>query len=63
MRGSVGSELTYVLSETYLHVFEPMLLNLERKSQSMGIKGYGISLTTLEDVFMRYVNQFKFQKF
>lgn len=54
MQSCVGSELTYILSETYAYIFEPMLLNLERKAASLGINSYGISLTTLEDVFMRY---------
>lgn len=58
MQSCVGSELTYILSETYAYVFEPMLLNLERKASSLGINSYGISLTTLEDVFMRYVYMF-----
>lgn len=55
MQSSVGSELTYILSETYAYIFEPMLINLERKAESLGINSYGISLTTLEDVFMRYM--------
>ncbi|CAH1108169.1 unnamed protein product [Psylliodes chrysocephalus] len=51
--GNVGSELTYLLVEDQVSVFEPMLRQLETDSERLGIRSYGISLTTLEEVFMK----------
>lgn len=53
MEGDVGSELTYSLGEEQCHLFENMLKDLEDNSQRLGIRSYGISLTTLEEVFMK----------
>ncbi|VEN47637.1 unnamed protein product [Callosobruchus maculatus] len=50
---NTDSELTYLLPENRVSVFEGMLTQLEGQSSSMGVKSYGISLTTLEDVFMK----------
>lgn len=48
----MGSELAYRLAEDQLSVFEEMLSDLENHAKSLGILNYGISLTTLEEVFM-----------
>ncbi|XP_018330699.1 ATP-binding cassette sub-family A member 3 [Agrilus planipennis] len=53
VESNVGSELTYLLDEQKSNVFEAMLEDLERNSNSLGIRSYGISLTTLEEVFMK----------
>ncbi|KAJ8964470.1 hypothetical protein NQ317_016593 [Molorchus minor] len=53
VHGNVGSELTYLLVENQSSVFEPMLRELENHSKELGVQGYGISLTTLEEVFMK----------
>lgn len=53
VQNNVGSELTYLLSEDQLPVFEKMLKDLEEHTESLGILNYGISLTTLEEVFMK----------
>ncbi|KAK4876909.1 hypothetical protein RN001_009415 [Aquatica leii] len=52
VKSEVGKELTYVLGEEYAPVFEEMLNKLEHESKALGIESYGISLTTLEEVFM-----------
>uniref|UniRef100_A0A182MJU0 ABC transporter domain-containing protein n=1 Tax=Anopheles culicifacies TaxID=139723 RepID=A0A182MJU0_9DIPT len=49
----IGTELSFVLREDYLKVFQPMLEELEDKMSSCGISSYGISLTTMEEVFLR----------
>lgn len=51
---NVGSELSYILPENKSSVFEMMLGDLEQKSNNLGINSYGISLTTMEEVFMKY---------
>lgn len=52
---NVGSELCYLLAESQSSVFESMLSDLENNSKQLGINSYGISLTTMEEVFMKYV--------
>ncbi|KAK9729475.1 ABC transporter [Popillia japonica] len=49
---NIGSELTYILAEDQAVVFEEMLAALESKSKSLGVNSYGISLTTMQEVFM-----------
>ncbi|XP_053680207.1 phospholipid-transporting ATPase ABCA3-like [Anopheles nili] len=49
----IGTELSYVLDDNYTAVFQPLLQDLENHSASIGISSYGISLTTLEEVFLR----------
>lgn len=53
IKSEVGMELTFQLPEKYSHVFEPMLRKLETDETSYGLTGYGISMTTLEDVFLK----------
>lgn len=53
IESDVGSELSYQLSEKYSNVFQKMFKELEEKSNEMGVQSYGISLTTLEEVFMK----------
>uniref|UniRef100_A0A182T123 ABC transporter domain-containing protein n=1 Tax=Anopheles maculatus TaxID=74869 RepID=A0A182T123_9DIPT len=49
----IGTELSYVLDDNYTALFQPLLQDLENNSNSIGISSYGISLTTLEEVFLR----------
>ncbi|CAG9816334.1 unnamed protein product [Phaedon cochleariae] len=50
---NIGSELTYLLTENQSSKFEPMLQQLEKDSERLGVRSYGISLTSLEEVFMK----------
>ncbi|EDS44170.1 ATP-binding cassette sub-family A member 3 [Culex quinquefasciatus] len=49
----IGSELSFVLNESYVQVFQPMLEDLEGRMRECGVNSYGISLTTMEEVFMK----------
>ncbi|XP_039428807.1 phospholipid-transporting ATPase ABCA3-like [Culex pipiens pallens] len=49
----IGSELSFVLKEDYIRVFQPMLEYLESRMEMCGITSYGISLTTMEEVFLK----------
>uniref|UniRef100_A0A182WC81 ABC-2 type transporter transmembrane domain-containing protein n=1 Tax=Anopheles minimus TaxID=112268 RepID=A0A182WC81_9DIPT len=49
----IGTELSFVLREDYLKVFQPMLEELEDNMGSCGISSCEISLTTMEEVFLR----------
>ncbi|XP_044269819.1 phospholipid-transporting ATPase ABCA3-like [Tribolium madens] len=53
IHGNVGSELSYLLKENYVAYFENLLYDLEINTEKLGIRSYGISLTTLEDVFLK----------
>ncbi|XP_058835899.1 phospholipid-transporting ATPase ABCA3-like [Topomyia yanbarensis] len=49
----IGTELSFILNEAYTEQFQPMLQDLEENTDILGIKNYGISLTTMEEVFHR----------
>ncbi|XP_055602215.1 phospholipid-transporting ATPase ABCA1-like [Uranotaenia lowii] len=49
----IGTELSIILQEEYVKQFQPMLEDLEQQIEACGISSYGISLTTMEDVFLR----------
>lgn len=57
MKSDVGKELSYQLPEKHVKKFEAMLKQLEERLQELDVDGYGISMTTLEDVFMRTGNE------
>lgn len=49
----IGTELSYLLDEQNISVFQSMLQTLEKNSEELNIESYGISLTTLEEVFLK----------
>lgn len=51
--GDIGTELSYQLAEANSKLFHPMFRELEDRSVELGVDSYGISLTTLEEVFMK----------
>lgn len=51
--GDIGTELSYQLSEEHSKDFHIMFRELEDRSSELGIDSYGISLTTMEEVFMK----------
>lgn len=59
MQSNVGSELTYLLAQDQAEAFQDMLQDLEKNSLKLGVQSYGISLTTLEEVFLKYSTSFK----
>ena len=50
---AAGGELSYRLPLTSVRAFPALFKSIDRKKRSLGIGGYGISMTTLEEVFMR----------
>lgn len=50
---AVGAELTYQLPDGYSNLFEEMFRDLEENSERLQLSGYGISITSLEEVFMK----------
>jgi ATP-binding cassette subfamily A (ABC1) protein 3 len=49
----VGTELSYLLDESYVSIFQSMLEELECEMENLNILSYGISLTTMEEVFLK----------
>ena len=50
---AAGGELSYRLPLTSVRAFPALFKSIDRKKRALGIGGYGISMTTLEEVFMR----------
>lgn len=53
VEADIGTELSYLLDETNVSVFQEMLSDLEANSDALNLESYGISLTTLEEVFLK----------
>ncbi|XP_029725473.2 phospholipid-transporting ATPase ABCA3 isoform X1 [Aedes albopictus] len=49
----IGSELSFVLKDSHIEVFQKMLEGLEHRMDECGITSYGISRTTMEEVFLK----------
>lgn len=57
---NIGCELTYVLKEDYVGQFRTIFADLETKSVQLKIASFGVSLTTLEEVFLKYLLPYQF---
>jgi len=55
----IGTELSYHLPEDKVAIFEEMLGEIEQNIKKLGILSYGVSLSTMENVFVKYeiINQ------
>lgn len=49
----IGAELSYQLPENYSSKFEDMLSSLEDQSDDLKLNGYGIGITSLEEVLTK----------
>lgn len=47
------TEVSFVLAEASAEVFEVMFGELERRGEELGVRSFGVSLTTLEEVFLK----------
>jgi ATP-binding cassette subfamily A (ABC1) protein 3 len=54
---SAGTELSIRLPRESVSLFPTVFEKLEKDSERLGMKTYGIETTTLEEVFMRIVNE------
>lgn len=50
---NIGSEMSYILPEKNLDVFSKLLFAVEKNATQLGITGYGITSTTMEQVFLK----------
>ncbi|XP_002135015.3 ATP-binding cassette sub-family A member 3 [Drosophila pseudoobscura] len=56
LESEFGSEIAYLLPSKYSKKYPDLLNALEQQSNQLKLDGYGVSVTTLEDVFMRVSN-------
>ncbi|XP_034485230.1 ATP-binding cassette sub-family A member 3-like isoform X3 [Drosophila innubila] len=52
-KSDIGAELSYALPDKYSDRFEKMLGALEDRSAELHLSGYGIGITSMEEVFMK----------
>jgi len=57
MLSSAGGEVSYQLPLQAVSGFAGLFAELESRRASMGIGGYGVSMTTLEDVFLKIADK------
>ncbi|KAK7833304.1 hypothetical protein U0070_017303, partial [Myodes glareolus] len=50
---NVGNELSFILPQEYTHRFEALFTALEENQEKLGISSFGVSITTMEEVFLR----------
>ena len=53
LESHVAAELSYVLPKEYCHKFEELFQKLEEDKVELGISSFGVSVTTLEEVFLK----------
>ncbi|XP_067952133.1 phospholipid-transporting ATPase ABCA3-like [Watersipora subatra] len=56
LESNVGAELSYILPDDQVSAFPEMFSTLEKSKDSLGILGFGASVTTMEEVFMKVGN-------
>lgn len=49
----MSSEVTYQIPKAYSHMFQDFFTKFDQELDSLDIQSYGISVTTLEEVFLR----------
>ncbi|CAN0135768.1 unnamed protein product, partial [Hapterophycus canaliculatus] len=50
---NVGAEVSFQLPSNASSSFKDMLLEMDHRKQELGINSYGVSVTTLEEVFLK----------
>ena len=53
LESDVGAELTFVLPRTAAPAFPQLFSTLEASRDQLGISSYGVSVTTMEEVFLK----------
>ena len=60
LESHVGSELSYTLPSEASSRFPALFLVLEERRAELGIDSFGASITTMEEVFLKYVKSYTF---
>uniref|UniRef100_A0A6P8HMV1 ATP-binding cassette sub-family A member 3-like isoform X2 n=1 Tax=Actinia tenebrosa TaxID=6105 RepID=A0A6P8HMV1_ACTTE len=53
LESNIGAELTFILPSEATGNFEPLFTELESRRQELGINSFGVSVTTMEEVFLK----------
>ncbi|XP_051002939.1 phospholipid-transporting ATPase ABCA3-like [Acomys russatus] len=53
LKTNVGNELSFILPHEYAPRFEALFTALEENQENLGISSFGVSITTMEEVFLR----------
>ncbi|KAJ6646771.1 Phospholipid-transporting ATPase ABCA3 [Pseudolycoriella hygida] len=48
------SEITYLLPDDQVKLFHQMFADLEQNEKVLNLSGYGVSLTTMEEIFLKF---------
>uniref|UniRef100_H0XNJ0 ABC transporter domain-containing protein n=1 Tax=Otolemur garnettii TaxID=30611 RepID=H0XNJ0_OTOGA len=64
LESNVASELSFILPKEYTQRFEALFIELEKRQKELDIAGFGVSITTMEEVFLKvsYLSEFKEDK-
>ena len=58
-QSAVGSELRFILPSDSKRNFENLFVDLEQNSDKLGVNAFGVSVTTMEEVFMKYLDSLR----
>jgi len=53
VESNVGAELSFILPKEQSTKFEQLFADLEQNQDSLGTDSFGVSVTTLEEVFLK----------
>ncbi|XP_072798873.1 phospholipid-transporting ATPase ABCA3-like isoform X2 [Vicugna pacos] len=53
LENNVAAELSFILPKEHTHRFKDLFTDLEDRREELGIASFGISITTMEEVFFR----------
>nr|XP_014713390.2 phospholipid-transporting ATPase ABCA3-like isoform X2 [Equus asinus] len=51
LENNVAAELSFILPKEYTHRFKDLFADLEDRQEELGIASFGVSITTMEEVF------------
>ena len=55
LESNISAELSYILPQDSSHKFEELFTEIETNRKTYGVASYGASVTTMEEVFLRYI--------
>ena len=53
LASSIGNEITFVLPKSEVDKFPTLFRGLEEQKRELGLGSYGVSMTTMEDVYLK----------
>uniref|UniRef100_A0A8D2E3W9 ABC transporter domain-containing protein n=1 Tax=Sciurus vulgaris TaxID=55149 RepID=A0A8D2E3W9_SCIVU len=56
LENDIGDELSFVLLKEYTHRFEALFDELEKNQKELGIANFGVSISTMKEVFLKPIN-------